>query len=698
MFNAPKYFILVFIFVFCLNALFICASSDENSMVNKKEGGDIFEILDKYQAALLENQISELQSFLEKGGENNKVATEEEIDKVWLDAYKKTSVSSLPDLMREYAKLKVSLLENNDEKISQNMEALDLKIEKKYGASFFSLNEAAKERVCSDVMYYIVLESKNIALIVDENYARDRAAFHAVINILKKISICGTGLKIKNFSNMPKKVDSQINADMFVASVLANKEKLRLKASQSNADEKEENHENKLIEKAYNMVSLDLLPVDLRECVGSYVVMLNKNTKENRENYNKNNESLKIKWKFSWEELFDSAECRIMDDFARCVLSELSSIGYDNAGERRIYKQNLNKRMIEILHYISKNGTSGDPHSDNKKSPIPSVPFPNLKLEDLNGVASSEKKNADEMPETKNKMKCITWIGGWGIEIDQFNETDQKMPVDFDWITINVESKKFNGMCRIPFSFKGVIPPKKNNKYIIPLNDINLPVGNYKLYASFEKKEKTDKRWPERMQFSIVFEIEMPQFMSPPEDYKKVSQIKESDVFLDFTKPALAVTSENYKGGLAIKGDEYKIPLNVYYHCSPQNGDLLVRMRTESAQEDKPFVGEIFCPPSVDSEEKTRPLYGRRTHTALARLKIKITTGKDTKTIYHPLPVYFFLPAGEKCEFTVLLKNVEWDEKKSRLEIEHQSIPEGSFVNCFPLPFSQMIFHKDTNK
>lgn len=657
--------------------------------------------VDKFVAALISNELKETVRLLENNKGEIIFISPEEDTRIKIEAYKNTSLELLPEEFRNYVKLYIMRYNiKSGEGNSKEMLELrnnDIEFESKWGMSWIELYDDAKKRVLLDLLYYIILEYDYLESVMDDENYFGSNYMKKSIEILDKISIKGTGLKLNDLKQQPLKVSSQINADKYIAAFMSNKQRMLLTEAGKETEMKKNKDNNELIVQFYKSTSLDLLPEELRECVKSFIAFLENGTDLNKKNYLNEEKKLKEKWELTWEELFENVERKIYEDIALTIYHDFSSLELDSK-EYFLYKQNIPKRVIQVLDYISKNGTSGDPHSDNKKSPIPSVPFPNLKLADLNGVASSEKKNADEMPETKNKMKCITWIGGWGVEIDQFNETDQKMPVDFDWITMNVESKKFNGMCRIPFSFKGVIPPKKNNKYIIPLNDINLPVGDYKLGASFEKKEKTDKRWPERMQFSIVFEIEMPQFMSPPEDYKKVSQIKESDVFLDFTKPALAVTSENYKGDLAIKGDEYKIPINVYYHCSPQNGDLLVRMRTESAQEDKPFVGEIFCPPSVDSEEKARPLYGRRTHTALARLKIKITTGKDTKTIYHPLPVYFFLPAGEKCEFMILLKNVEWDEKKSRLEIEHQSIPEGSFVNCFPLPFSQMIFHKDKDK
>lgn len=303
---------------------------------------------------------------------------------------------------------------------------------------------------------------------------------------------------------------------------------------------------------------------------------------------------------------------------------------------------------------------------------------------DANNASTSEKRKIDEPKGQKMEIESITWIGGWGLEMEHRNETEQKMPIDFDRITLTVKNKDFSGTYQIPFSFKGVIPSRDSNSYIIPLHDLDLPAGQYSLALVFEKNKGAGKGVRKKNQFVSVLNTAIPEFVAPPEVYKKVSQVKESDV-LSHDKGCLVGPCE--------------ATVKVHYYPFSKEGDLFIRMRTEIASVDKTSIGKKFSPNSKGEspyiKDSAQP-YRTREHTALARLKITITTGKELKTIYYPLPVYFSLPAGERCEFTVCLKKMEWDEKKSHMEVEHLVAPEGHCMNTV-FPFSKMIFHKEAN-
>lgn len=296
----------------------------------------------------------------------------------------------------------------------------------------------------------------------------------------------------------------------------------------------------------------------------------------------------------------------------------------------------------------------------------------------------SEKRKIDGAIGQKLEIESITWIGGWGLLIKHGNGTQQKMPVDFDQITLMVKNKGFSNTFQIPFSFKGVISSQKRNLYIVPLNDLYLPPGRYNLSLSFDKKEEIGKDAEKKNQNVPVFQMSVPEFVVLPNEDIKGSKIKESDIFT---------------GDKDDSCELWHATLNAYYHCYHKDGNLFIKIRTEIVPVDKPVLGKIYAPylkgdmPYLKETEQT---YRVREHTALARLKIVITTGNKTKILYYPLPVYFSLSAGGKCEFTVCMKEGEWDEKKSRLNIEHLTTPEGMYGNI-DSPFSKMIFHKETN-
>lgn len=297
-------------------------------------------------------------------------------------------------------------------------------------------------------------------------------------------------------------------------------------------------------------------------------------------------------------------------------------------------------------------------------------------------VTSSEKSEIYGFMEQKMEIKSIFWIGGWGLFLQYYNQREQKISIDFDRINLTAKGKDFSGKYKIPFSFKGVIPSQKIIWYIVPLNDLGLPAGRYSLSLVFEKNKETGKGSDKKIQSEPVLRAEVLDFVAPPDDYKTVSQINVSDYYSNYKENLMGTTC---------------FPLNTYYHCFSQNGDLFVRVRTEATPDNKSHVGTLAIPikyagSSDESEE--------RKYTALSRLKIKISTGKTSKTFYYPTPVNFTLVAGEKFEFSFCLKKTEWDDKNSRMEIEYMHWPDGlrDQIGAFPLPFSKMIFHKDKEK
>lgn len=175
--------------------------------------------------------------------------------------------------------------------------------------------------------------------------------------------------------------------------------------------------------------------------------------------------------------------------------------------------------------------------------------------------------------------KPISWIGGWGVLVEHHNRTEQKETIDFDRITVVIKNKNFSGIYHIPFSFKGMILPQNRNSYIIPLSDLELPQGHYLLSVDFEK----NKGEKENIQFGSILKTAVPEFVSPPEDYEIIRQVKESDVFRGDRKDGLKKIKE-------------EVPLNAYYHCFSKNNDLFIGVRTEVPDNNKPFMGgDIFA-------------------------------------------------------------------------------------------------------